>query len=262
MASPSIKILFVDIDWTILDHHLHDWDYQSLEALKKAQNKGILLYLCTARPYDSIVHTGLFHVLSPDGVICTNGGVAFVGDKLLYANVIPSLIVKQIEKISNKHHLVLELATDKGRYFTKKSNVYVKNYFSVYAETIPSIQSYQDENVTSILLFAPEKYDEKLITEYPSDIRYCRFDTFGVDLCYHSNNKGLGVRRVLEALHLDKAEAMSFGDDDGDIPMFLETGLSIALGNGKESAKKAASEVCETIGEHGVSQSLKKHHLI
>ena len=126
MASQPNKIIFVDIDWTILDHRLHDWDHPSLEGLKKAQKNGVLVYLCTARPYDSIVHTGIFSIFSPDGVICTNGGVAFIKDELLFANVIPSDIVKEIEKISHRHRLVLELATDKERYFTSKPNTWVK----------------------------------------------------------------------------------------------------------------------------------------
>ena len=63
------KIIFVDIDWTILDHDLHDWHYLSIDALKEAQKKGILVYLNTARPYDSIVHTGLFNIFKPDGIV-------------------------------------------------------------------------------------------------------------------------------------------------------------------------------------------------
>ena len=76
----NIKIIFVDIDWTILNHDIHDWDYDSLAALKKAQEKGILIYLCTARPYDSVLNTGIFDYLKPDGIICTNGAVAFIKD--------------------------------------------------------------------------------------------------------------------------------------------------------------------------------------
>ena len=262
MVVPSIKILFVDIDWTILDHHLHDWDYQSLEALKRAQKRGILVYLCTARPYDSIVHTGLLSIFTPNGIICTNGGVVFLGKDLLFANVIPLDIVREIEKISNRHHLVIELATDKNRYFSAPTNCWVKKYFASYAETIPSIRSYANDNVTSILLFAPEKYDQKLIKEYPDEIRYFRFDTYGVDLCYHQNNKGSAIKRVLEALHISKEEAMSFGDDDGDIPMFEATGLSVAVGNAKEQVKKKATFLSAPISDHGVLFALQYYHLI
>ena len=55
------RIAFIDIDWTILDHDIHDWDYESLDVLRELQRAGLLIYLCTARPYDSIVHTGLLN---------------------------------------------------------------------------------------------------------------------------------------------------------------------------------------------------------
>ena len=76
------QIIFVDIDWTILNHHISDWDHESLNKLKELQSQGVLIYLNTARPYDSIVHTGLFDLFTPDGIVCTNGGVVFIKDKL------------------------------------------------------------------------------------------------------------------------------------------------------------------------------------
>ena len=76
------KIIFVDIDWTILNHNIHDFDHVSIEALKKAQENGYLIYLCTARPYQSIELTGLFDFLKPDGIVCTNGGVVIEKDNV------------------------------------------------------------------------------------------------------------------------------------------------------------------------------------
>ena len=251
------QIIFVDIDWTILDHNKHDWDYESLDVLKELQKQGVLVYLNTARPYDSIVHTGLFDILVPDGIICTNGGVTFVKDKLLYANTIPEDIVRDIERICNKHHLVLELSTNKERYFTAKSNVYVHRYFSVYAETIPEIKKYANKDVSAILLFAPEKYDEILMKEFPKEMNFLRFDTCGVDVGYFKNTKGEGVRRVLEHLHIDKSSSIGAGDDYGDISMFNEVGLSIALGNSKEDVKNAADIITDDIADHGLAVALK-----
>lgn len=253
----NIKIIFVDIDWTILDHNKHDWDYESIDALKMAQKAGILVYLNTARPYDSILHTNLFDIFTPDGIVCTNGGVVFVGDKLLYANTIPEDIVRQIEKISNKHHLVLELSTNKERYFTAKPNVYVHNYFSVYAETIPEVKKYQNKDVSAILLFAPEKYDEILKKEFPKEMNFLRFDTHGVDVGYFKNTKGDAVKKVLKFLGIRKEDAASAGDQYDDISMFKETGVSIAMGNGATIAKENASIVAPDIAEHGLAKVLK-----
>ena len=107
MNALPYKIIFVDIDWTILDHNIHDWDYQSIDVLKELQRRGVLVYINTARPYDSVIRTGILDVFVPDGMVCTGGGVTFIGDELLYENVFPEEAVRIIEKVANKHHLTL-----------------------------------------------------------------------------------------------------------------------------------------------------------
>ena len=258
----DIKIIFVDIDWTILNHKIHDWDYLSIDALKKAQQKGILVYLCTARPYDSVVHTGLLDFFTPDGIIATNGGVAFVGEEVLYSNEIPEDIVKKVEFVANSHDLVVEMSTDRGRYFTAAANKWVDEYFKSYAETIPPVMKNKSGNVSAMLLFAPEEMDEFLIRELPQEIRYYRFDLYGVDLCYFANDKGNAISRVLKHLDIHKDNAMGIGDDFGDIPMFEAVGTSIAMGNGKEEAKAKATYVCDTIHENGIKKILEELEII
>ena len=254
----KFKIIFVDIDWTILDHNIRDWDYESINELKRIQKKGVLVYLCTARPFASVLHTGLFDIFKPDGVVCTNGGVAFVGEDLLFANIIPEEYVRQIEKICNKHHLVIELCTNKDRYFSTKPNGYVEKYFLVYREVVPIVKKYHNKNVSSILLFAPEKYDEVLKKEFPSEMNLFRFDTYGVDVGLFRNTKGGGIKRVLEHLNIETKYAIGVGDSFDDISMFENVGLSIAMGNGTDEAKAAADVVSDTIGNHGLAIELKK----
>ena len=248
------KIAFIDIDWTILNHGINDWDHPSLDSLRKAQEQGMLIYLCTARPYDSVFDTGLLNIFNPDGIICTNGGVCFIKDKLLFSNIIPEEIVKQIEKVANKHHLVLELSTNKERFFTAKPNTYVYRYFTVYREVMPDIRKYQNKEVSAILLFAPDKYDEILRKEFPKEVNLLRFDTCGVDVGYYQNTKGAAIKKVLEYLNIDKSLSIGIGDSFDDISMFKETGLSVAMGNGTDEAKNNASVVTSHISDHGVKE--------
>ena len=261
MRLRAYKIAFVDIDWTILNHNIRDWDYESLDALKAAQQRGVLVYLCTARPYDSVYHTGIFDVFNPDGVICTNGGVCFIKDKLLFANTIPEDVVREVERIANKHHLVLELATAKERHLTAKFNKYVDNYFKVFWEVVPEVKKYQNKDVSAILLFAPEKYDEKLKKELPKEIDYLRYDSHGVDLGYYRYTKGDGVKKVLKHLNINKEYAIGIGDSNDDISMFEEVGLSIAMGNGSEQAKQSAILVAPDISEHGLKVIFEQQNI-
>ena len=77
------QIAFIDIDWTILDHNTKDWDYPSLEAIKKLQQMGVLIVFATARSYASVVGTGLLNLVTPNGIITNNGGLTFFDDKII-----------------------------------------------------------------------------------------------------------------------------------------------------------------------------------
>ena len=260
----NIKIIFVDIDWTILDHKVHEFDMPSIEALKKAQKNGIQVYLCTARPYLSVKQTGLLNLLKPNGIVCTNGAVAFINDKLLYSLNIPNDVVRETIKVCNRHNAVLEYCDEKMRYFNRKTNKYVDNYFSVYAEVVPEVKKYNNENVSAMLLMAPRKYDEKMKKELPKGLDYFRFDDFGVDIKWHEHdpNKGYGVINVLKELKINKENAMAIGDDYGDLDMFKEVGLSVSLENGKPEVKAKADYVTKAVDQSGVAYALKHFNII
>lgn len=256
------KIAFIDIDGTILNHNIHDWDYKSISALKKAQINGVKIFICTARPYESIARTGLFKVFEPDGVIATNGALAYIGNKLLFENRFPIQITKKIIKVCNSHDLCLELSTGKGRYFTRITNRWLKEYKRKYHEIFINKEKVNLKNISALLLFAPVEYDEILQKEFPNPIKCLRFDDYAVDVTYYRNKKGAAVKRVLTYLNINKEESISCGDDFGDISMFNETGLSIALGNAKEEVKKEATFVTKDISLSGLAHAFEAFKIV
>lgn len=256
------KIAFIDIDGTILNHNIHDWDHDSINALKKAQLNGVLIFICTARPYDSIVKTGLFNIFKPDGVISTNGALAYIGNKLLFENRFPIAAIKKILKVCNSHNLCLEISSQKDRYFTRLNNIWLKRYKKKYHEIFINNKKIDLHKVSALLLFAPSEYDEIINHEFPDPIKCLRFDDYAVDVTYFRNNKGEAVRKVLTYLNIDKSKSISCGDDFGDIPMFHETGLSIALGNAKEEVKKEASFITKDISLSGVAHAFETFKII
>lgn len=260
----KIKIIFVDIDWTILDHKTHKFDIKSLKALTKAQENGVLVYIATARPYLSAEQTGLFDLLKPDGVICTNGSVCIVKDEVMFSENIPNNIVKEVIKVCNRHNAVLEYCDEKHRYFNRKTNSYVTKYFSVYSEIVPPVKKYENENVSALLLMVPSSYDEVMLKELPEGLDYYRFDDYGVDIRYslYNPDKGKAIKKVLTKLNIAKENAMGIGDDLGDIFMFNEVGLKVTLDNGKPEVKKAADFVTKSVSESGLEHALKHFNII
>ena len=263
MNDKGIKIVFVDIDGTLLNHENGDnYDCESIEALKKTQSSGVMVYIATARPFDSVVHIGLFDLFTPDGLICNNGAIAMdKNKKLIRHDYYPIKTAKEIIKVANKHHVVIEVATAFDRFFTAKFNQYVDGYFSIFQENLAPIKKYDNELATALLLFCPPSYDERLLKELPYNLIYRRFSPFGVDVLPHDVNKGQGINDVLNYYHFKKEEAMGIGDEKGDISMFENVLYSVAMGNAKEEIKARAKYVTDNINKHGVKNILEVFNL-
>ncbi len=258
----DIKIIFVDIDWTLLDHCAHDFDYVSIEGLKKAQENGVLVYLNTARPYESVNQIELLKKFKPDGLICTNGGLIFSNDRVIMKNIIPSNFVSKVLEVCNKKHLEVEYGTIKDRYFSVPSNKYVTRYFQTFNEKPCPVKEYTGEEVTSLLLMCPKRFDKRLLKRIPKELDYFRFHPYGVDIRYIRNDKGKAIDFVLKYHNLSYDNALSIGDDMQDIFMFEKTKYSAAMGNGLEEVKKAATYIAKPISENGVLDALKYFKVI
>ena len=257
-----IKIIFFDIDWTIYDHKVKSFNMKSLRAIKKAQKLGVKIFICTSRSYHSVETLGLFAYLNPDGLITSNGSLVIIDDEIVRLEKIASEdMIKTIEVIKS-HHLTMEYVCPKNVYLVAPKNDYVDKLFAVYYEDMPEVKDYEGEDVVTCLLFAPREYEDILIKELPSKIKYYRFDDYGVDLSSASYKKGDGVKTVLNYFGYRKDEAMAFGDDLADITMFNEVKFSIAMGNAKKEVKDSSFYVCENIEEDGVYNTLKKFDLI
>lgn len=89
------------------------------------------------------------------------------------------------------------------------------------------------------------------------------------DLTYSTNNglleilprgisKASGLREVAEPLGIDESEVVAFGDMPNDVPMLLQAGLGVAMGNAHPDALAAADEVTSPNSEDGVARVLER----
>ena len=262
MKNKDIKIIFVDIDWTLLDHKNHRFDIKSIKALKKAQKRGVKVFICTARPYHSVNQTGLFNLIKPDGCIYASGAMVSVGENIIYKNIIPSDKLDGIAKAIRKFNLTMECTVADGRFLIAPKDEYVDSCFSVFFEEMPDVDDYHDKEVVSVLAFVPKSLNNKVKKELPEGIEWNRFHDSGVDVYCKKHDKSHGVKLVLEYFNIPKENSMSFGDDFGDIPMFENTRISVCLKNGKEEVKECATFVTKNVWESGVRYALKHYKVV
>jgi len=259
---PKIKIAFFDIDWTLYDHFEHIWVHSGLTSIKKLQESGVKVFLCSARPYDSMRLFGVFNLgIKWDGYIASAGAVAFADHHYLRALVMPPRQIYQLIEVAKSLDLTMELIGLRSRFLIAKSNQYVDAYHDVFKDVVCPVRKYQGTPITGGLLFAPKEFDEKFQKACP-DVLFQRFSDFGVDVMDVPHEKGDAIKDVLAAYGMKKEEAIAFGDDRQDLTMAPEVGIFVCVGNGKDEVKKRATYVSKPISEGGIEESLRFFGLV
>ena len=255
----NIKIIFVDVDWTLYDHKAKCFNKSGLRALNKAHKKGVKIFLCTGRPYRSMKGVGALDAVKYDGYVCANGGIAYAEGEYVVKNLIDPNAVKEIITIAKKHNLVVEVMPPDDAFLVNEETDIVKRFYENWVEVKPRYQEYNNEEVTSMLLFSSPEHD-RLFKKLP--VYFYRFFDEGADIYAKQYHKGQGVKAILDHYGFSKDEAMGIGDDIPDIEMFEQVKYSICMGNGREEAKEKAFYVTEPIDKKGLKKALKKFNVI
>lgn len=254
------QILFVDIDWTLLNHNYKPgrFDMSSIRKLKRLQKKGIKVFICTARPYHSVKQIHFFDLFSPDGMILSNGGLIIYDNQIIYKTDMPIKDFEKLCELANKHKINVEGIRYYDCFLINDQYEAVSKLFDTYPENVPSIEDYNGQQVIGATLFSTKEYDEEFQKVLKNHVYYYRYHDFGVDIACEIHDKGFAVKYVLDYLKIDKEFSISIGDDLQDISMFKETGLSVAMGNAKDEVKENASYITSDISSHGVKKALNK----
>ena len=256
----DIKIIFVDIDWTILNHSKRPprYDMPSIRALKKAQKKGVKVFINTARPYHSVMQINFTKYFQPDGMILANGGLVIYNNEILYASDVKVEDFERFSELALANHVNLEGIRYYDCFLISEVDERAKSLFATYPENIPPVEDYHNQKTIGICLYAPSEYDEMFQKILPPDYIYFRFHENGVDVAPLPHDKGEAIKIVLDKLNLSKENAMAIGDDLQDISMFEQVKYGVAMANGKEETINSASHITKHISKHGVKHILKE----
>ena len=253
----ELKAAFFDVDWTLYDHKAKRYVASGIEAIKELKHKGVKVFICSARPYESLRLFGVFDQgVKWDGFIACAGAYAVVGGKTIRKLSMPKGQVRTLVNLANRHGLVIQLVTPRTRFLTAARNEYVDSYESRFHDDVYKVHPYYGEDVVGMLLFAPEEYDAEFISAWPGTSVF-RFDKYGVDIYDVEHVKGEAISDVLAHLEIPKCQSIGFGDDVQDASMKGVVGTFVCMGNGKPEVKEQADYVTSRIDEDGVREALR-----
>jgi Cof subfamily protein (haloacid dehalogenase superfamily) len=258
------KILFFDIDGTILSHRTFEVSESTKIAIRQAQANGHVVMINTGRVYcfldRSITDIGF------DGFICGCGTHIIYKEKELFHTEIPPIMMHSL--IQDLRELKIEAALE------GKSAVYF-NYNST-SPIIKGLIEYQEKHhfkagswddpqiIFDKLCIWPEdeKNAQKFVEKYKDRLDFIDREGRLYEIVPKGYSKASGIEYMTKLLGIPHENTFAFGDGENDLPMLTFAKHSIAMGNAPQAIKNIVTYVTEDVDHQGIEQALKHFHLI
>ena len=256
----DVKIIFFDIDGTLIDMQKKRITEKTLEALRRLRENGIRICLATGR---SPMTVPVFDGVEFDACCTFNGSYCYAGDRVIYSNPINSMDVRRIIDNASAIGRPVSLAT-KDRLAANGQDIDLIEYFAVVnlgIDVAPDFDAVSRENVYQIMSGGRKEEYEALLRGV-SGAKIAAWWHRAVDIIPASGGKGDGINRILAYFGLERAQAMAFGDGNNDLEMFGAVDMGVAMGNASKELKEMAWDICLPVSEDGIWHYCMAHGLI
>lgn len=256
------KLIACDLDETLLNTQKEICE-RNVAAIKKAEQKyGVRFVPATGRGYtciDTVLHTLGVYDAKNEYTISNNGGVVtenkdyreLTFHELSY-DIVAHLFQFGLDKdvcmqiFTAKDVFAFHLNEDEHRwlYACKPDFIACEKASMDFLKGTPITKIlFQNTDTNYLRTLAQElrPYTEGKVTVSFSSHRYLEFNPIGID-------KGVGLRELCEALHIDLADTIAIGDNYNDAGMLKVAGLSVAVANAVEDIKQLCDVV--TTADH------------
>lgn len=246
----AAKIIFYDLDGTLIDHKTGCISPKTRQMLKTLREKGILQCIVTGRPCASLPDFG---DLKFDAMATFNGCFCYTDETVIYKNPIDRENVRIVMENAAALGRPVSIAVA-DRLAANGIDRDLADYYRVAGLELTVAEDFDEacrEDIYQIMLgFRPE--EETAIIRGTDQVKLAFSWERAVDVIPKTGGKGSAVRHILDYFHLSAEEAMAFGDSHNDIEMLQAVGMGVAMGNASPQVKAIARHVCGTVEEDGI----------
>lgn len=278
------KLIFLDIDGTLLPPGDMLVPEGTLKVLEQAKENGHKLFLCTGRNYrmtEPLLRHGCFA-----GAVCSAGGYVMCDGKVLVDIPMEPQQAEGVRAALERHNVECTLeardATFGGAEMMKRWSFTHKKDGTLNSEAerwrkamedgmaITPLSEYKGEPLYKIVFIADHESDlneaKKL---YEDQFVFCesKLDSLtdgfvNGELINRKFDKGTGIKAVCDYLGCTLADTIGFGDSDNDLQMTDVAGISVCMANGSESLKKRCDRIAPSVYDDGIAKEFKALGLI
>ncbi|WP_276877766.1 HAD family hydrolase [Anaerococcus hydrogenalis] len=245
---------------------------KTIKALKKLDENGIKFVFTSGRATPSVRY--LMDLTGIDNPMVTNNGaLAFINkENLIYENPLKHEEVKELINFSESNKFFYQFY-DKDTYYSNRiwperfdhlenNSSYGMNFqvnFSFSTKPLKELELRKDSAFKfQIFPDVNKPEEERKILEKVADMGlYPTTSAFGmIEIMQNNVNKYRGLSEIGNLLGINKEEMAAIGDQDNDIPMLSNVGLSFAMGNAIDEVKKISDYIVSTNDDFGLVEAI------
>ena len=258
------KAVFCDIDGTLWDFH-NQIPESTVTAIRTLRKNGHYAFICSGRSRAYIRHPDLFAV-GFDGLVAGCGTHVELDGKRIYEKLIDrELAVHTVETVrSYGFRPILEgpeyIYMDDADF---GNDIYGQKLKRELGGQLVSIADHYGEWEINKLSCATNDSDrEGCFAALEEHYTYLIHNSSVVECVPKGYTKATGMRKMCEALGIDRADTIAVGDSVNDLAMLEYAGVGIAMGNGSAEAKAAADYVTSELQDDGIYNAMLYFGLI
>ena len=247
---PQTKIVFFDIDGTLIDMQTKQITPKTVEALHRLQDSGVKLCIATGR---SPMVLPKIADIEFDAYLTFNGSLCYDKQGVIFSNPIPHADV--LHFIRNAAALGRPVCVStKDRLAANGTDADLADYFAIANEPVNIAEDFDavcHEDIYQLMLGC-RKRDYPAVLQEAHGAKIAAWWDRAVDVIPAGGGKGIGIQKTLAYFGLTAAQAAAFGDGNNDCEMLDAVGMGVAMGNASPELKARADAVCGDVTQDGI----------
>ncbi len=271
------KLIFLDIDGTLTPAGSNTPPQSAMDAVRKAQVKGHLVFLCTGRNPAMLAPV---LALGFQGAVAGAGGYVFAGDEVLFDCPMPKEDFETGMKLLREQGVFRTIEAkdatwgdeDLGDFLAQggEGNSELVRWRKALAEqlSIRPMSGYDGRPIYKIVFMCKEASQllparQVLEKDYVFVVQdVAAHHCLNGELINRRFDKGRGVRIVAERFGIPIEDTVGFGDSMNDLEMIETVGISVCMDNGSPALKEKSNLVCPAVEEDGLAWAFEKLGLV
>lgn len=277
------KIIFLDVDGTLVDYH-NRIPESAIRAIRQARENGHLVYVCTGRSRAEM-QPELWEI-GLDGMIGGNGSYVEHQGKIVMHQLLSEEDSRAIVDWLHERGLEFYLESNNGLFASENFRERARETLRIYSmnkgKTAGEVATQEVEDVMHGMIFDGQLYRNDLNkVSFVLDSYQDHLDSkqafpqlvantwggrgesalFG-DLGVKDIDKAHAISVLLDHLGASQADSIAFGDAKIDISMLDYCAVGVAMGNGGAEILAMADMITDDVEEDGLYNAFEKLGLL